>query len=327
MIKNLLRFITSNCFYTIGCAFKSDNLLWKSHKISGRGVSYALISLVSKGSADALKIYSQNFFAPFLGASDVHTLMGVRIGLAENCASGIIASYRDKKEKSFIPTLEEKFLTFLIKKADVFNGQLLQDAFVQWILQEKQKGFFVEIGTGDGIFLSNSYALEKEFGWCGILAEPNKNFQKEIKKNRPDSILAPYAITDKSGKKLMFMDTYDAPELSTLKNYAHQDLHDRSTFNEYEVETMTLNDLLSKYDAPSRVNYISVDTEGSEYTILKDFDFNKYAVDVFTVEHNYNAENLAKIDSVLLPNGYARVFKNISRFDAWYVKKGLLEKL
>lgn len=327
MIINLIRFTISNILYVVSRIAKSDGLLWQSHKISGRKISYALQALASKGSADALKIYSQNFFSPLSGITDVHKLKEVRIGLAENCASGIIASSRDKKAKNFVPILEENFLTFLIKNADVFNGQLLQDAFVQWVLKGKKNGFFVEVGTGDGIFLSNTYALEKEFGWRGILAEPNKNFQKEIKRNRPDAILAPYAITDKSGEKLIFMDTYDAPELSTLKNYAHQDLHDRSTFNEYEVETMTLNDLLSKYDAPSRVNYISIDTEGSEYTILKDFDFAKYTVDLFTVEHNYNAENLSKIDAVLLQNGYKRIFENISKFDAWYVKKELLDNL
>ena len=68
--------------------------------------------------------------------------------------------------------------------------------------------------------------------------------------------------------------------------------------------------------APS---YLSIDTEGSEYEILQSLDFEKYRPVVFTVEHNFI--NLgSKIDELMSSNGYVRVFRKITSFDAWYVR-------
>ncbi len=44
-----------------------------------------------------------------------------------------------------------------------------------------------------------------------------------------------------------------------------------------------------KYDAPADINYISIDTEGSEFEILKDFNFTKYRFNLITIEHNYSS--------------------------------------
>ena len=62
-----------------------------------------------------------------------------------------------------------------------------------------------------------------------------------------------------------------------------------------------------KYNAPKNIDYLSIDTEGSEYEILKTFDFDKYNSKVITCEHNYTpARN--KIYSLLSANGYQRKF-------------------
>ena len=61
-----------------------------------------------------------------------------------------------------------------------------------------------------------------------------------------------------------------------------------------------------------------IDTEGSEYEILKSFDFEKYQPVVFTIEHNFT--NLQyRIDELMISKGYVRVFRKITAFDAWYV--------
>ena len=52
-----------------------------------------------------------------------------------------------------------------------FNGQSGQDIFVQWALQEKRGGTFLEIGSNDPIQINNSYVLEKDYGWRGIMVE------------------------------------------------------------------------------------------------------------------------------------------------------------
>ena len=88
----------------------------------------------------------------------------------------------------------------------------------------------------------------------------------------------------------------------------------------YNVKSISLEDLLKKYNAPINIDYLSIDTEGSEYEILKNFDFQKYRFNIITCEHNYGA-NRKKIFTLLSKNGYERKFKNLSKFDDWYFKK------
>jgi hypothetical protein len=79
--------------------------------------------------------------------------------------------------------------------------------------------------------------------------------------------------------------------------------------------------LLEEYKAPNKINYISVDTEGSEYKILKNFNFKKYEVEVFTIEHNFIESKRNNIFELMSANNYVRAFQKISQWDDWYIKK------
>ena len=86
-----------------------------------------------------------------------------------------------------------------------------------------------------------------------------------------------------------------------------------------------LNDLLKEYSAPLEIDYLSIDTEGSEYEILKNFDFEKYSFKVITVEHN-NTVNKTLINELLEKNGYKRQLKKLSQFESWYTKSNIIIK-
>ena len=68
----------------------------------------------------------------------------------------------------------------------LFNSpsELRQDLFVLSELDFKENGYFVEFGSTDGINDNNTYFLENEFGWNGILAEPARVWHRELIKNR-----------------------------------------------------------------------------------------------------------------------------------------------
>ena len=67
----------------------------------------------------------------------------------------------------------------------------------------------------------------------------------------------------------------------------------KGTEKKIYTDSVCLNYLFKKYDL-KKVDYISIDTEGNEYEILKNFDFRKYKVNIFTVEHNFNSEKKKK---------------------------------
>ena len=85
------------------------------------------------------------------------------------------------------------------------------------------------------------------------------------------------------------------------------------------VDTFSLNDVISKYSKGSQIDYLSKDTGGSELLILENFNFEKYAPKIVTVEHNFsNSQN--ELDDLLTKNNYRRNVKDVTQFDAWYVR-------
>ncbi len=69
-----------------------------------------------------------------------------------------------------------------------YNGQAHQDEFVLEVLNFKKNGYFLEIGSNDPIFINNTYLLEKEYNWKGIMVEYDDRFLNKYKVHRPDSI-------------------------------------------------------------------------------------------------------------------------------------------
>jgi FkbM family methyltransferase len=198
------------------------------------------------------------------------------------------------------------------------KAQLGQDMFVLAELGFKKDGYFVEFGATNGIDLSNTYLLEKKMGWTGILAEPAWVWQDALKANRNCHISFD-CVWSKSHDEVEFNEA-SSPELSTIDTFSGSDMHRqaRESGNKYKVYTCSLLDLLKKYDAPKEIDYLSIDTEGSEFDILSGFDFDAYKIKVITCEHNYTPMR-EKIYDLLTSKGYTRKLTNISRFDDWYV--------
>jgi FkbM family methyltransferase len=214
---------------------------------------------------------------------------------------------------------EQAFLAYVLKNFDVAKAQIFQDLFVLFMTNEKRQGYFVEFGATNGVTLSNSYLLEKSFGWDGILAEPARCWHHELSANRNCKI-EPSCVWSKSGEQLEFNEV-SSQELSTINTFSESDgrTKERKNGKVYLVETISLNDLLEKHGAPHEIDFLSVDTEGSELTILSNFDFQKYNINIITVEHNFTKER-EKIHHLLGANGYKRVFENFSNWDDWYTK-------
>lgn len=198
------------------------------------------------------------------------------------------------------------------------KAQLKQDMFVLAELGFKRDGYFVEFGATNGVDLSNTYLLEKDLGWTGILAEPAKVWHDALIANRTAKISFD-CVWSKSNECIEFNEVSDA-ELSTINTFSNNDGHakTRETGNKYNVYTTTLLDLLKKYNAPKEIDYLSIDTEGSEFDILNAFDFDAYKIKVITCEHNYTPMR-EEIYKLLTSKGYTRKYTEFSYFDDWYV--------
>jgi hypothetical protein len=127
-------------------------------------------------------------------------------------------------------------------------------------------------------------------------------------------------VYSRTGEQISFSENYIG-ELSGITEFTGNDHHgllDRTT-DSYQVETISLLDLLRNHNAPKHIEFLSVDTEGSEFEILNAFDFSQYTFGAICVEHNY-LENRPKVKQLLLANGYRQVYPELSDFDDWFVR-------
>jgi len=207
----------------------------------------------------------------------------------------------------------------LWKKERDSKAQLQQDLFVLWALNNRKNGYYVEFGATDGVSLSNTWYLEKAFGWTGILAEPGQEWHEELIKNRGEKNHLEFGcVWSTTGETLDF---HEVGHYSTLQSFSDKDVHAKERAKSktiYPVQTISLLDMLIKYDAPKHIDYLSIDTEGSELEILKAFDFSEYRIDIITCEHNFT--NIREdIYQLLTKNDYERVWVKDSKWDDWYI--------
>jgi FkbM family methyltransferase len=203
--------------------------------------------------------------------------------------------------------LSRRILGYAVQYLSYSKSELFQDIFVLAALRKKRNGFFVEFGASDGIALSNTYMLQKEFGWTGILAEPNRTFAPKLAANRQSCAIDSRCVWSETGETVSFTETTGYGELSTVTDFAQSDSHDRSQAVRYQVETVSLGDLLAHHNAPAEVDYLSVDTEGSELTILRALDFKRWRFNVITVEHNFVQSAREGIHAPLTSQRYTSV--------------------
>ena len=292
---------------------------------SDQTISY--LQSVSKGGLDKPRDIEIKFTDGRISKidEDVHQLV---VGLQKEI-------YFEKKQFPYFWDLTRKlkdcdeilleFYGYLLKHRKSSKSQLFQDLFVQFIHNDKSNGTFLEFGATDGLSLSNSVMLENKFGWSGVLAEPSPQWHEKLFENRPNSTVLTDCIYSETGKKLDFF-VSDSGVLSTLEEFRQSDIssmpgntksRNASGYN-CKVETISLNDVILKYFDGAKIDYMSVDTEGSELLILSQFDFDNYAPKVVTVEHNFT--DLEKdLDELFFRNNYQRFFKGFTQFDAWYV--------
>jgi FkbM family methyltransferase len=198
-------------------------------------------------------------------------------------------------------------------------SQLGQDL---WVLERtgyKRAGFFVEFGATDGVSLSNTYLLETEFGWDGICAEPNPKFFAELKKNRRCRVSRD-CIGARTGEEVefVFADAYGGA-LAHISSDMHAERRRPYLADSKNIQclkTVSLSDFLKKHGAPSQIDYLSIDTEGSEFEILSTFPFEEWTIMNITVEHNFTPLRQA-IKDLLCSKGYQC---HEADWDDWYFR-------
>ena len=180
----------------------------------------------------------------------------------------------------------------------MYLGQANQDKFVLKVLKEKTNGFFLEIGSNHPININNSYLLEKQYGWKGIMVEYNSEYLPLYKQYRPNSV---HIIND--ARLVDYKGVLETNNMPFSFDYLQIDL---------EANNGSTLSTLQKLDEEI-------------------FDTYKFATVTFEHDRYHTNFNNTRLNSreIFKRRGYVCVFEDISNYghsyEDWYVHPDLVD--
>ena len=169
-----------------------------------------------------------------------------------------------------------------------YHSQCRQDEFCVRFFNGISKGTFVEIGAHDGIRFSNTYALEKEFAWRGVCVEPNPTAFLKLKHNRRSHCIN-VAAGERSEEAVFIKASGDMENMSALATVFDKPRFDHLAktfvggFETIRVNVLKTQDIFDRY-CLTAIDYLSIDTDGSELDVLKGIDWAQTQIKLVTVE-------------------------------------------
>lgn len=195
-------------------------------------------------------------------------------------------------------------------------SQKNEDIIIDSLLNEKETGFYVDIGANDPIKINNTKRFSLK-GWRGINIEPQPELFEKIKNDRPNDINLNIGIGKELDTKKLYIlnennETFDysATAFSTLNEKNAKDLIKSNKFTlkkTIDVEIKTLETVFDKYISDGLISFISIDVEGHEMQVLKGNNWDKYKPKLIILEINNNYSELVEY---LKKIGYTMVFCN-----------------
>lgn len=209
----------------------------------------------------------------------------------------------------------------------LFYSQINQDKYyIENVVSYKPNGTFLDIGAYDGVIGSNTLTLEKYLNWRGILVECNPVLYEQCKKLR-SNIMCNKALYQDDDIEL----TFTIPKGQDIKGGKEQlggikKLLKPESLNAFAksytkcdeiiVKTININTLLKQYNI-YHIDYVSLDIEGAELSVLSSWDFETHKVDFITVEHGNVGSYQQKIHNLLIKKGF-KLHRN-NKWDDEYV--------
>lgn len=178
----------------------------------------------------------------------------------------------------------------------MFYSQDKQDEYLETnIFKGYKNGTFVDVGAHDGININNTYYFEKNNNWKGVNVEPIRSVYESLSINRPNSINLNYAVDERDGDAEFILNVGYTEMISGLKNHydsrhynrlSHENNLFGSLSNVMIVPTRRLETIFDEHNI-TNVNYLSIDVEGAEFSVIKSINFDKVFIDVIGFENNY----------------------------------------
>jgi FkbM family methyltransferase len=194
------------------------------------------------------------------------------------------------------------------------HAQFAEDRILAEIFRDRVDGCCVEVGANDGVTGSASYMFEKK-GWQCLLVEPIPALAQEIRKHRACTVVN-CAASSRAGEATFFV-AESVEAVSTLDlTPDRRELIRRvgGTIREITVRTATLDSLLEEVGF-TELEFVTIDVEGHELSVLEGFDLERYRPRVVILEDN-SIDGNASVSRHMADHGYVHFRR--TGVNEWY---------
>ena len=188
-------------------------------------------------------------------------------------------------------------------KAEFFGGQ--------------RDGFFVEVGANDPQRGSQTWAFEQS-GWNGILIEPQPDLADRLRHERRARVVAAACSSPEHAGGMMRL-YLSGPHSSLDSKLAAPGA---VPYDAVDVPARTLDNILEEANAPGAIDFVSIDVEGHEVSVLRGFALARWRPRLILIEDHL--KSLAT-HRHLTHAGYRLIRR--TGLNGWYVPGGAAPRL
>jgi hypothetical protein len=157
------------------------------------------------------------------------------------------------------------------------HSQAGQDWTVATLLGCKYDGYFIDLAANDAMQISNTLMLERDFNWNGICIEANMQYMYGLAKRQCKVVEG--AVGGPRDEKVQF------DMRGVVGGIVSNDTDNKQADGQVvDFHMIPLADVLENENAPSLIDYLSLDVEGAESIVMENFPWDKYKFKVITVE-------------------------------------------
>ena len=167
---------------------------------------------------------------------------------------------------------------------DPLYSLFLEEVIIRDFFQDREGGFFVDVGCAWPVKANNTYYLEKHLGWTGIGIDALPDYAAAWEQKRAASRFFAFLISDEVADKAAFYKSRGLGLSSVDREHASGHLFGADAKTEQiEVPMTTLNALLDAEEV-ERVDLLALDIEGHEHAALRGFDIDRFQPELIVVE-------------------------------------------
>lgn len=186
-----------------------------------------------------------------------------------------------------------------------------EDIIAEALLPEA-RGFYVEVGAFHPVSISNTYLFYRK-GWRGIVIDPAPEVAKLFQRRRPGDHLLACAVSEEESVRRF--DIMPAGETNRLSAAAAAGTSSPQPRYSLQVPCRRLAGILDEHLPPGQtIDFLTIDAEGHDLSVLRSNDWRKYRPRVIAVE-DFQPPAQSPICDLLSQQGYKAVITSkITRF-------------